>query len=202
MVPRAMVAGICVFTCAISGARAQSARSASGTVAANQLCQASRACGRTLSVVSAPISRAKRSAPVPTRNSCGRRSSTARAMETGCRKPCTAPTAPVRSVLPSIIAASSSTSPRMLAQPPRPDGAHPLVLLDQADAGLDRVERRGALREHRCGGRRAGIALVVGDQDHAPLLLRLPPDPGERDAPWQALPARAYPVPTRTRSGR
>src|SRR5215472_6038483 len=38
----------------------------------------------------------------------------------GCRKPRTDPTDPVRSVVPSITEASSSTSPRRLGQPPRP----------------------------------------------------------------------------------
>ena len=57
-----------------------------------------------------------------------------------------------------------------LAQQVRPaaatDGAHRRVRLDQADAGLDRVERVRAFRQQPRRGRHAERAFVVGEQDH------------------------------------
>ena len=85
---------------------------------------------------SAPISRANRAAPSPTSNSCGSRSITARAMLMGCAKPSSAPTAPLRRVVPSMTAASScnvaerysaSRRGRRCGHPdrPRPAGCRP-----------------------------------------------------------------------------
>src|SRR5215469_11565577 len=70
---------------------------------------------------SMPTSSAKRSAPAATSSRCcGSRSQTARAIEIGCGKPVTTATAPARRVAPSMIEASSSTSPSKFGSPPTP----------------------------------------------------------------------------------
>src|SRR6266851_1165426 len=104
----------------MSGASAQFFLSRSGTSLSYQARHTRALSGMRLSSASAPISRAKRAAPVPTRKTCGSFSITARATAIGWRKPLSAPTEPMRSVVPSITEASSSTSPSRLGQPPRP----------------------------------------------------------------------------------
>ena len=70
---------------AASGVSGQARFCSSGTSLSNHACQARRESSIRLSAGSAPISRAKRAAPSPTRNSCGSRRMISRATLTGCR---------------------------------------------------------------------------------------------------------------------
>ena len=92
----------------------------------------------------------------------------ARATLTGCRKPCSAPTAPVRSVVPSITQASSSISPsRLASRRDRPCARR--IGLDQTNARLDRVQPMRTLRQQVEPSWAHQRAFVVGDQDHSDL---------------------------------
>jgi hypothetical protein len=83
-----------------------------------------------------PISAANRSAPSPTSIRCwGSRSITSRAIEIGWAYPRTAATAPAARVRPSMIDASSSTTPSRFGRPPMPT---------QWSSGLDSTSRTAA----------------------------------------------------------
>ena len=116
---------------------------------------------------SAPISRAKRAAPSPTRSSCGSRFISARATLIGCAKPSSAPTAPLRRVLPSMTAASSCKVPSNIRPAVRADA------MDRSGrprpAGCRPRSRRAPAAppsSSRAAVSEAGRAFAIGKQDH------------------------------------
>ncbi len=116
-----------------------------------------------------PWACAKRSAPAPAMSACAVRSITRRASEMGLRTCCTAATAPLSSVAPSMMMASSSTSPAEFSHAPWPASKR-RIIFQRSDGGFHGVERRSALLQDRpadlCGTRQPSrwpVDFLVGN---------------------------------------